>query len=65
MKKETPIYWNQISIGKLEKLNSLAKEMQMNDLPDDLLEQIKRLERCTSITLFKKNNGKLHKGRVD
>jgi hypothetical protein len=57
MKKETPIYWNQISVGKLEKLNSLAKEMQMHDLPDDLLEQIKRLERCISITLFKKNNG--------
>jgi hypothetical protein len=57
MKKEKPICWNQISIGKLEKLNSLAKEMQMHDyLPDDLLEQIKRLERCTSITLFKKNN---------
>jgi hypothetical protein len=48
-------YWNQISSGKLEKLNSLAKEMQMYDLPDDLLEKIKRLERCTSITLFKKN----------
>jgi len=60
MKKETPIYWNQISIGKLEKLNSLAKEMQMHDLPDDLLEQIKRLERCTSITLFKKNNGEFN-----
>jgi len=56
MNKEKPIYWNQISLDKVEKLNSLAKEMLMHDLPNDLLEQVKRLEKCTSIDLFKRKN---------
>lgn len=54
MNKEKPIYWNQISLDKVENLNSLAKEMLMHDLPIDLLEQVKRLEKCTSIDLFKR-----------
>lgn len=56
MTKEKPIYWNQISLDKVENLNSLAKEMLMHDLPNDLLEQVKRLEKCTSIDLFKRKN---------